>query len=359
MMRTKQEQTEFEVAYNAKDLILYGLSIGVGSDQYDNNDDDNELRFLYENHPLFCPIPTFCLAFMFWARERKREADSKTSCDGIPSFPPPLMTREDVIPSRFLREKVDLSSYPVIHTWQSVVFHQSMPTPPLHKDSSRCDCVARTRIGLQTISVLPKSIGTFVTTQSQVVSVTGNEKNKRSLICTMQSTALIFGISSDHVIPFKSSRIPKSTLRIDIPKNKPALFEWTYKTLPTQALLYRLGSGDSNKIHVDDSASKMLGTNRKAPLLHGLFTLAVAFRGISKLVGSAEERIQRLEGKFTHPGFVGDTLMVKIWADENNSSSRFLFIVTNQETGAILINCGVAEMKRRSKTSDREIASKL
>ena len=52
----------FRVSYTAKDLILYALSLGMGS----TNRDDDELKFLYEHHDEFCAVPTFCLAFTFW-----------------------------------------------------------------------------------------------------------------------------------------------------------------------------------------------------------------------------------------------------------------------------------------------------
>lgn len=40
-------------SYNHRDLILYALGIGVSTDDEDN------LRYLYENHPDFAAFPTF------------------------------------------------------------------------------------------------------------------------------------------------------------------------------------------------------------------------------------------------------------------------------------------------------------
>ena len=108
---TDTQISHYEVDYNAKDLILYALSVGFGS-----SDTIDELPYLYEQHKDFCALPTFCLALTFWARS------TNGSTIGIPSFPPPLMEKDDVIPRRFLRQKdLDLSSQPVIHTFQSIV----------------------------------------------------------------------------------------------------------------------------------------------------------------------------------------------------------------------------------------------
>lgn len=324
--------TQYEVEYNAKDLILYALTVGFGSSAT-----SDDLQYLYEQHENFTPLPTFCLALTFWARS------TNGNTIGIPSFPPPLMQKDDMIPRRFLRQQdLDLSSQPVIHTFQSIIWHQPMPTPKVAFVSGRCNGTVSTRISLETVSVQPKSIGTFVTTQSRIVlgEPASHSTTKCPRICTMQSTALVFGVDSDSIIPYESGT-PRLQYSIKIPKDKPATLEWTYQTQPNQALLYRLSSGDSNHIHVDNSASEMLGTGKQTPLLHGLLTLAIAFRAVSKLA-CKNDRLHRLEGKFTKPGFVGDELLVKVWSED---SVRFLFIVTNKETGATLIDKGLAEFE--------------
>ena len=333
MLERKENSTPtFGVEYCAKDLILYALAIGMGSS---DKDVEKELRFLYEKHPKFRPVPTFCLALTFWASK-----GSGNTCR-IPTFPPPLMAEESVIPKRFLRNEDDLASYPVIHTWQSIVWHQSLPTPSSGECSlGRCDGIINTSIRSQTVKIIPKSIGTFITSKSTVFAV-DSTANKLSTICIMKSTALVLGIPSESVIPFESDDVAKTKPKSQIIIGKKALLEWTYQTLPSQALLYRLASGDSNKIHVDDSASKMLASGNDKPLLHGLFTLAVAFRALSKVVPLAEERIKRLEGKFSQPAFVGDELRVRIWGTEDES--EFLFLITNAKSGQTLVNDGVAE----------------
>ena len=361
---------DYEVSYTAKDLIMYALSLGMGS----HSDDANELKFLYEGHDKFTSVPTFCFAYTFWANKNRNPKATDTTTQGIPPFPPPLMLSEDaqVIPSRFLRSSTDISNFPVIHTWQSIVWHQPLKVPKRHSNR-----VVKTKINLETIDIQPKSIGTFVTTQSKVT--TNNSNHQLSESCTIQSTALVLGIDPKNVIAFDAG-IPRLTCKPKIPskifklteENQP-IFQWTYQTSQSQALLYRMASGDSNHIHVDTSASDMLGNDKKAPLLHGLFTLALAFRAIVKIfdsndyscsslndfgdVDDFELLFRKLEGVFKAPAFVGDCLCVKIWNDHNipktmnisSTKKRFLFLITNHVTGATLVDSGYAEVEIVSK----------
>ena len=359
----EQNMGDYEVSYTAKDLIIYALSLGMGS----HSDDANELIFLYEEHDKFTAVPTFCFAFTFWANENIDPNATDTSTQGIPPFPPPLMSKEEVIPSRFLRNSTDISDLPVIHTWQSIVWHQSLKVPARHPNR-----VVKTKINLETIAIQPKSIGTFVTSQSKVTT-----NSNHQLLCTIQSTALVLGIDPKNVVAFDAG-IPRLTCKPKIKsknnttEEQQPIFQWTYQTSQSQALLYRMTSGDSNHIHVDTSASEMLGNNKKAPLLHGLFTLALAFRAIVKLFGSNDYSsslnkfgdvddfeliFRKLEGAFKAPAFVGDCLCVKIWNDDDtpktlntsNTKKRFLFAITNHVTGATLVDCGYAEVEIKSR----------
>lgn len=57
LKNTPQGTSEFKDTFNytARDLILYALGIGVSTDNEDN------LRYLYENHPDFAAYPTFAV----------------------------------------------------------------------------------------------------------------------------------------------------------------------------------------------------------------------------------------------------------------------------------------------------------
>ena len=338
--------------YTRKDLILYALAIGMGSE---DGSVDDDLRFLYEHHAEFSSLPVFCLTLTFWANQVV-ENNNPTSAR-IPIFPPPLMTRDQLIPKELLlsHDDVDLSQYPVIHTWQSIVWETNLPIPSQNEDD-----FIRTFINLQTIAVQPKSVGAFVTTESQVTALDPVTK-QHTLICTLQSTALVYGISKDIVSSYNTESIPSTpfTKNSQWHQDTPPILEWTYPTLPNSALLYRIASGDSNHIHVDHSVSEQMGSPTKAPLLHGLLSLAIAFRGILKVVPDADCRIRRLEAQFSQPAFVGDVLLVRIW--RGSEQDQFWFQISNSTMGAVLVDGGYAELgePRPSRTTTTTTRSRL
>jgi acyl dehydratase len=363
---------KYEVSYTVKDLILYALSLGMGS----TASDSDELMYLYESHERFSGVPTFYFTSPFWANQSFEICDTNR----IPPFPPPIMAKEQVIPKRFLKNihvNLDqgrfLSHFPVIHTWQSITWHGRgvlIPVDTPHSSAERHYFKdVRVRVDTTTISVQPKSLGTFVTTQTHVSSLHEHQK-----ICTMQSMALVMGISPEKVIPFDAGIFQMSLIRQSAffssqdKRNQPS-FQWSYQTSHAQALLYRLASGDSNHIHVDASALKHMEREHNVPILHGLFTLSLAYRAIVKLVqsGSMSEKckcsaddlniqFRNLEGKFTHPAFVGDCLCVKVWMDSstlddtfhpskcNPVRTTFAFIIVHLGSGKILVDCGLAEV---------------
>ena len=348
--------TDYEVSYTAKDLILYALSLGMGSQK----DDTDDLKFLYEEHEKFTAVPTFCFAFTFWAKKQRRYSSMGTTTQQIPKFPPPIMVEAEIIPRKFLRNNTDISTNPVIHTWQSIVWHRSIEIPKQQSNHP-----VKSILNQSTISIQPKSIGTFVTSETKIAS-----HDSGRLSCTIQSTALVLSVDPANVVAFDAG-IPRLTCiskRVKQATTKPPLFQWVYQTSQSQALLYRLTSGDSNHIHVDTSASEMLGAEKKAPLLHGLFTLALAFRAITKLFdGNQDLFFRKLEGAFKSPAFVGDNLCVKVWNDEsttakqsgNESLKRFLFVIVNNETGAKVVDKGHAEVEIVSKLQSTKTRSRL
>lgn len=350
--------TDYIVSYTAKDLVLYALSLGMGSQA----DDSEDLKFLYERHEKFTGIPTFCFAFTFWAQKQRKHVSSGTTTQQIPRFPPPIMAEAEIIPRKFLRNNTDISTNPVIHIWQSIVWHRPMDIPKQETNHT-----VKSVLNQSAISVQPKSIGTFVTSETKITS-----HDSGRLSCTIQSTALVLSVDPKNVVAFdggipKLTYIPKSSSRLKEAKQTPPLFQWVYKTTQSQALLYRLTSGDSNHIHVDTSASEMLGAEREAPLLHGLFTLALAFRAIAKLFDSDQELFfRRLEGAFKSPAFVGDSLCVKVWNYETTTTKqngnilrRFLFVIINNGTGATAVDNGYAEVELVSTLQSGKTRSRL
>lgn len=83
-------------------------------------------------------------------------------------------------------------------------------------------------------------------------------------------------------------------------------------TLPQQALLYRLASGDMNPIHADPQIAAMAGFPR--PILHGLCTFGHAERAVEQVLTSGDpDRVLSIEGRFSKPVFPGETIAVDVF----------------------------------------------
>lgn len=375
------EETDFVACYNARDLILYALSVGFGSTKEYSANVDQELKYLYEQHSDFQAVPTFCLALSFWANQHLNKATSYA----ITPFPPPSMTATVTIPLRNLHSSdmnanLDVSAYPILHMWQSIQWYRNLPVPATSSST------IQTRMNCKITTIAPKKIGTFVTSETTIVEETLSSKSRSSksrspqLLCTLHSTALVLGIPKESVIPMdtsttKSKNNKTAKASIPVPKKGQASdFQWTYETAPNQSLLYRLASGDSNRIHVlgDAMLSQKLklggGENSKQqPILHGLCTFGIAMRAIlqycaaavssngnkqtghsSTIATNISPSFTHLEGKFSKPVFIGDTLIVKLWNIPPRSSSKrwvIAFKVFNDTTREIAVDQGYAELR--------------
>jgi len=337
----------FTVSYSAKDVILYALSIGFGSsvEQY-----NHDLRYLYEDHPEFSTVPTFCLTLIFWAQ---RVVGRDGPCSAIPAFPPPMMRAMGVLPRRFhRRDGVNIDQYPLLHAFQSVSWNHDMPAPTRWKDIT-------TTLEGRFLSVAPKAMGTFVTTETNVCAATSADGQPVHTLCTVQSTVLVLGLPSELVIPFGESgdlpRTPQRTVK------KEQLFDLDCCIAPNQALLYRLASGDSNRIHVDPSANPLLGGgNNEGPggcLLHGLCTLGIATRVILQFLHQDNKSqtfsVRQLSGKFVKPVFANDCLHVKAWklACSDRTALQIEFAVQNKSSGETVLDKGHMMLERNGDKS--------
>ncbi len=108
-----------------------------------------------------------------------------------------------------------------------------------------------------------------------------------------------------------------------------------YKTVATQALLYRLVAGDTNPIHSDPEVAAMAGFPR--PILHGLCTFGIAELLLEKaLLGGDPTRLLSIEGRFSKPVFPGETIGVDIFKI-NDCEAYFTASVVERGESAITL----------------------
>ena len=110
-------------------------------------------------------------------------------------------------------------------------------------------------------------------------------------------------------------------------------------TQPTQALLYRIASGDLNPIHSDPEVAAKAKFPK--PILHGLCTFAHASRAlVNAACNGNPEKLRHLEGRFSKPVFPGDTLVTSLWLGREEAR----FVVSVKETNEVVMTHGFARM---------------
>ena len=85
------------------------------------------------------------------------------------------------------------------------------------------------------------------------------------------------------------------------------------KTLPQQALLYRL-SGDKNPLHADPGFAKMGGFD--APILHGLCSFGIVCKAaVDHALKGDVSQVARYQARFAGVFFPGETMVTSIWRE--------------------------------------------
>jgi len=105
------------------------------------------------------------------------------------------------------------------------------------------------------------------------------------------------------------------------------------KTLPQQALLYRL-CGDKNPLHCDPEFAAMGGFDR--PIIHGLCSYGIVCKAIvDGVLGGDVAKVARYQARFRGVGFPGETYLTSYWREgnkliiESRSKERDAVIISN------------------------------
>jgi len=263
--------------WGEEDVILYNLGVGAG----DPPDDPAELKYAYEGDlravPTFGTIPPFAIMMSLGA------------VDGL---------------------EMDLSR--VLHGDQTLTVHAPIPNSGTVNQSGRVvdvhDKGKGALISLEIVSTLEKTGEPLFTNRSGVY-VRGEG-----------------GFGGDPGPPAGDL----------VPEREPDIVVES-KTLPQQALLYRMASGDKNPLHADPGFAAFAGFER--PILHGLCTYGIVCKAaVESALDGDPSRMRRYAARFTGHVFPGETLVTSIWAELDQ---HILSATTKERGSTVLANASI------------------
>lgn len=112
----------------------------------------------------------------------------------------------------------------------------------------------------------------------------------------------------------------------------------SYKTLPNQALIYRL-SGDMNPLHADPQFAAMGGFDK--PILHGLCTYGHAGRAVlAAYCDNDPSRLKSFAVRFSGVVFPGETITTDMWQTEPGK----IVVTARTERGENVLTSALAEV---------------
>ena len=177
-------------------------------------------------------------------------------------------------------------------------------------------CVAKGSAAGEKPSIAPTTTSGTLTTTPTITAV--YDKGKGAVVVVQTDTVdgrgtLLFrntaGIFARGEGGFGGDRGPSGAR--NVPPDRAPDRVITMKTLPQQALIYRL-SGDMNPLHADPDFAKMGGFDR--PILHGLCTFGHAGRAVLEaFCGNDPAKFRALEVRFSGVVFPGETITTSMW----------------------------------------------
>lgn len=251
LMALKQEGLEYR--YGDREVMLYALGVGMGSDPLDKA----ELAYVYEQGEALKTVPTLATV-LSWSR-------LLVDCGW------------------------DYSK--VLHGEQRLTLHRPLPI--------QGELIADSRV-VEAYDKGPDK-GAIICSEIHV-----RLKSDGQPLYTLGSTTFARGDGgfggpqgsgpAPHVIPERAADM-----------------SCELATRKDQALLYRL-NGDRNPLHADPDLAARVGFT--VPILHGLCTYGFACRAILKSVcGYDHTLIRSFDVRFSAPVYPGETIITDIWRD--------------------------------------------
>jgi acyl dehydratase len=263
------------------DVILYHLGVGAGVPP----SDPRELRYAYEGE--LWVLPTYAT---------------------IPQFP--------IMMSMGMAPGFDINPAMILHGEHEVVLHDRLPTAGTVTQTGRVT------------EVLDKGKGALAIVE--VVSVL--EKTGRPLFTNRASIFIRgeggFGGDSGPSSPdLTPDRVPDHV--VESP------------TLPQQALLYRMASGDKNPLHADPGFAAFAGFDR--PILHGLCTYGIVCKAaVDHAIQAGPGAVESFRARFSGAVFPGETLVTSVWEE----GDRIVVSADVKERSTTVLTNGVIGLRR-------------
>jgi acyl dehydratase len=262
-------------SYEIDDVILYHLGIGAGVPPTDAN----ELEYTYEKN--LKVLPSFCVTPVFSAM-----GASLFGVEGL-KFNPAML----------------------LHGEQDIEIHRPLPTQAKLESQVRIAGIYdKGKAALVVLEVKTSEGGAPLFT------------NRFSLFLRGEG-----GFGGD-AGPKAGNEAPARAADLTVES----------KTLPQQALLYRL-SGDKNPLHADPAFAKMGGFD--TPILHGLCSFGIVCKAaVDHALAGDVTKVARYQARFAGVFFPGETMVTSVWREGN----QLLLASKSKERGTpVLSNAAI------------------
>jgi acyl dehydratase len=243
-------------SWTDRDVILYHLGIGAGNPPTD----EGELRYAYEGDlrvlPSYATIPSFA---------------TMMSVGSVPG--------------------VDINLSQILHGEQELMVHRTIPTEGSVTNFARVT------------DVFDKGKGALI-----VMEIVSSDAKTGEPLFTNRPSVFVRGEGG-----FGGDSGPQTG---NFPPDRAPDFVVESPTIPQQALLYRMSSGDLNPLHVDPRFAMFAGFER--PILHGLCTYGIVLKAaVDVAIDGDVSAVSGYSARFSGIVYPGETVTTSVWKEQS------------------------------------------